>query len=71
MISKSLDSQDYSYGIVFVDNNVMAEISVQSSVFLLQSSSMHLDPWSLLGLTTLVEAFLNSSKRGPHVWYYT
>ena len=48
---------------------LMAEISAQSSVSLLQSLSVHLDPRSLLGLTTLVTAFLNSSKRGSYVWY--
>ena len=35
----------------------MAEISAQSFV--------HLDPWSLLGLPTLVATFLNSGKRDP------
>ena len=30
---------------------------------------MHLDPWSLLGLTTLVAAFLSSSKYGSYAWY--
>ena len=45
------------------------EISVQSSVSSLQSLSVHLDPRSLVGLTTLVAAFLNSSKRGSYAWY--
>ena len=38
------------------------EISVQSSVSSLWSLSVHLDPRLLVGLTTLVAAFLNSSK---------
>ena len=37
-----------------------AEISAQSSVFSLPSLSVHLDPQSLLGLTNLVAAFLDS-----------
>ena len=48
-----------SRGIVFVAKNVMTGIGFV------------LDPWSLLGLTTLVAAFLNSSKRGYHAWYYS
>ena len=47
----------------------MAEISAQSSVSSLQSSSVQLDPRSLLGLTTLVAVFLDSSKRGSYAWY--
>ena len=47
----------------------MAEISAQSSVSSLQSLSVHLNPRSLLGLTTLVAAFLNSSKCGSYGWY--
>ena len=50
--------------IVFVD--MMAEISARSSVSSLRSSSVQLDPRSLLGLTTLVPAFLDSSKRGSY-----
>ena len=37
----------------------MAEVSARSSVSSLQSSSVQLDPRSLLGLTTLELAFLN------------
>ena len=48
----------------------MAEISAQSSVSLLQSLSVHLDTRSLVGLTTLVAAFLNSSKYGSYAWYW-
>ena len=47
----------------------MAEISARSSVSSLQSLSVHLDPRSLVGLITLVAAFLNSSKRGSYAWY--
>ena len=47
----------------------MAEISAQSSVSLLWSLSVHLNPRSLLGLTTLVAAFLNNRKRGSYAWY--
>ena len=43
---------------------LMAEISARSSVSSLQSLSVHLDRWSLLGLTTLVVAILNGSKHG-------
>ena len=39
------------------------EISAQSSVSSLWSLSVHLNPRLLVGLTTLVVAFLNSSKR--------
>ena len=39
MKSKSLALQDYSYGSVFRDKNMMAEISARSSVFSLWSSS--------------------------------
>jgi len=47
---RRLFSQD-RYGIVFVHGqNVMTDTSAQ----LLWSSSVHLDPWSLLCLTTLV-----------------
>ena len=49
----------------------MAEISAWSSVSSLWSSSVQLDPRSLLGLTTLVAPFLNSSKRGSYAWYYS
>ena len=42
----------------FVDKNVMAEISAQSSVSSLRSLSVHLNPQSLLDLTTLVEPSL-------------
>ena len=45
---------------------MMAEISAQSSVTLLRSSSVQLDPRSLLGLTTLVAPFLDSSKYGSY-----
>ena len=38
----------------------MGEISAQSSVSSLRSSSVHLDPRSLLGLTTLGATFLNT-----------
>ena len=48
---------------------LMAEIIAQSSVSSFQSLSVHLDPQSLVGLTTLVTAFLNSSKRGSYAWY--
>ena len=47
----------------------MAEICAQSSVSLLRSLSVHLDPQSLVGLTTLVKVFLNSSKCGSYAWY--
>ena len=47
------------------NKDVLAEISPQSSVSLLQSSSVHLDPWSLLGLTTLVAAFLKVVSMAP------
>ena len=46
---------------------LMAEISARSSVSSLQSLSVHLDPWSLLRLTTLVAPF--SSKCGSYAWY--
>ena len=46
---------------------LMPEISAQSSVSLLRSLAVHLDPGSLLGLTTLVAAF--SSKHGSYAWY--
>ena len=49
---------------VALGKNVMAEISAQPSVSWLQSSSVHLDPWSLLDLTTLLAAFLDISKWG-------
>ena len=68
MKSKSLVSQDYSYGIAFMDKNVMAEILVllnPQSLTSIRSLSVHLNLRSLLGLTTLVAAFLNSSKHGP------
>ena len=45
----------------------MAKISARSSVSLLRSSSVYHDPRSLLGLTTLVAAFLNSGKRGSYM----
>ena len=62
--SKSLFSQDYSYQIVFVDKNMMAEISAQfASVFICA-----LNPRSL-SHTTLVTTFLDGSKCGPHAWY--
>ena len=44
-----------------VDNNVMAEISARLSVSSLRSLSVHFDPRSLQGLTTLVAVFLNST----------
>ena len=44
---------------VTVDINVTAELSARSSVYWLQSLSVHLDPQSLLDLTTLVAAFLS------------
>ena len=48
--SKTVVSHD-RYGVVFMHGqNVMGSISV----FSLCSLSVHLDPWSLLGLTTLV-----------------
>ena len=47
----------------------MAETSASSSVSLLWSLSVHLYPRSLLGLTTLVKVFLNSSKCGSYAWY--
>ena len=41
MKSKSLASQDYSYGILFMDGkNMIAEISAQSSIFSLYSASI-------------------------------
>ena len=48
---------------------LMAKISARSSVSSLWSLSVHLDPPSLLGLITLVAAFLNSSKCGSYAWY--
>ena len=48
---------------------VMAEIGAWSSVSLLQSSSVHLNPQSLLSLNS--SSSLNSSKHGPHVRYCT
>ena len=48
---------------------VMAGTIARSSVSSHKFLSVYLDPWSLLGLTTLVAAFFNSSKRGPHAWY--
>ena len=68
--NKGPASQNYS--IVFVKKTwtcLMAEISAQSSVSSLWSLSVHLDPRSLLGLTNLVAAFLNSSKHGSYAWY--
>ena len=62
--NKGLATKDYSYSPC--GQNVMGEISVRSLVFSLQSSPVHLDPRSLLGLTTLVAAFLNSSKCGSY-----
>ena len=51
---KGLASQDYSCSLHRQTwMSLMAEISA-------------LDPWSLLGLITLVAAFVNSSKRGPY-----
>ena len=41
--SNSLALRDYCYGI-FMANNVMARISARSSVSLLQSSYVHLNP---------------------------
>ena len=58
---------------------LMAEISTRSSVSsllcLVTSLSVHLDPWSLLGLTTLVAAVVSvapmhgtvTGLRGPQV----
>ena len=48
---------------------LVAEISTQSSVSSLRSLSVHLDPRSPLGLTTLVAAFLDSSKHASYAWY--
>ena len=49
------------------EQNMMAGINAWSSVCLssLRSLSVYLNPQSLLGLTILVAAFLNSSKYGP------
>ena len=44
-------------------------MNARSSVSSLQSLSVHLDSRSLLGLTTWVAAFVNSSKRGSYAWY--
>ena len=59
-------SQDYSYSLCRQTwMCLMAEISARSSVSSLQSCLCNLT----LGHTTLVAAFLNSSKRGSYVWY--
>ena len=70
MKSKDLALQDYSYSLCGQTwMCLMAEISARSSVSSLRSLSVHLNPWLFLGLTTLVAAFLNSSKRGSYAWY--
>ena len=46
---------------------LMAEMSARSSVSSLRSLSVHLDLRPLLGLTTLVAALINSSKRGSYM----
>ena len=70
--TKNNGSASQNYSIVSVDKLecLMAEISAQSSVSSLQSLYVHLDPRSLLGLTILVAAFLNSSSEyGSYAWY--
>ena len=53
--NKGLASQDCSYSLCRLTwMCLMAEISTRSSVSSLQSLSVHLDPRSLVGLTTLV-----------------
>ena len=44
-------------------------VPLDGSIFAQSLPSVHLDPRSLLGLTTLVAAFLSSSKRGSYAWY--
>ena len=44
------------------------DYSARSCLFT-SSLSVYLDPRSLLGLTTLVAAFLNSSNHDPYAWY--
>ena len=44
--------------------SLMANLDMSESL-----PSVHLDHRSLLGLTTLVAAFLNSSKCGSYAWY--
>ena len=66
--NKSLASQDKSYSLCRVTSMcLMAEIVAHSSVSSLWSLSVHLDPRSLLGLTTLVAPFLNSSEPGSYM----
>jgi len=64
MKSKFLASWDYSYRMLRT-----ARISAWSLVSSLRSSSLHLNRWSLLALTTLEPAFLDSSKLGPNACY--
>ena len=68
--SKSLASQNYSYG-MSLDKNMMTEISARSSIFLLQSaSSVHLNPWSLATRShNLSSSLPHHSKYSPHTWY--
>ena len=61
---KSLVSQDFSYWVVFVDKNVMAEISTQSRSL---HFALHVCI-SILGYY-LSSVFLNSSNCAPHAWY--
>ena len=69
---KGLASQDCGYSVCRLTwMCLMAEISAWSSVSSLCSLSVHFDPWPLLNLTTLVAAFLNSSKLGSYAWYYS
>ena len=69
--SNSLVSREFCYGIVFtVANNVMAGISTRFSASSLRSSLAYLNPQSLLGLTTLVAAFLNPLNPIVHFWLH-
>ena len=68
--NKGLALQDYSYSLCRQTwMCLMAEISAHSSISSLWSLSVHLSPRSLLGFTTLVAAFLNSSIDGSYAWY--
>ena len=52
-----------------VDKNVIAEIVFDLWSLSLRLLSVPLDPRSVLALTTLVPAFLDSSKHGPYARY--
>ena len=64
-------SWDCCYEFNFMAKNMMAGISAWYLVSSLRSSYVYLHSQLLLRLTTLVAAFLNSSKGGPHPWYWS